>query len=407
MFIKKSLALLFACLTLGAYAQSQDAWHFDRLRQAALNTHPLMQGKRAARVVAQAERDGAEWQRYPTPSAEVSTQANGVGVVRVDQPLWTGGRITASIDAARSRLDAATVGVDEAALDVTLKVIAATVEAQRQQIRERHGLDGVRLHEELLAMIQRRVTQEVSSMADQRLASSRLLASTNELSVIQQARQNALAQLTQLAGQPVRVLAEQGVGDVPVPPSLDEAITQALAFSPVLRRLAHEESVAEAEIATRRSAYLPQVVLRLESNRSERTTDNRGMLVLLAQPGAGLSAQSGVDAALAKREAARLAREAAERELRERVTLDWNEWSAARNRAKLAGEARSMSREVYESYARQYTAGRKSWIDVLNAVREAVQSEWTVADTHAQMLGASLRLRALMGALPISGAQVR
>ena len=175
----------------------------------------------------------------------------------------------------------------------------------------------------------------------------------------------------------------------------------------MLRRLAHEESVAEAEIATRRSAYLPQVVLRLESNRSERTTDNRGMLVLLAQPGAGLSAQSGVDAALAKREAARLAREAAERELRERVTLDWNEWSAARNRAKLAGEARSMSREVYESYARQYTAGRKSWIDVLNAVREAVQSEWTVADTHAQMLGASLRLRALMGALPISGAQVR
>jgi len=49
----------------------------------------------------------------------------------------------------------------------------------------------------------------------------------------------------------------------------------------------------------------------------------------------------------------------------------------------------------------------KSWIDVLNAVREAVQSEWTVADTHAQMLGASLRLRAHMGALPMSSALVR
>lgn len=236
-------------------------------------------------------------------------------------------------------------------------------------------------------------------MADQRMANARLLTSANELSVIQQARQNALAQLAQLTGQSIGAVAEQGLAEAPTPPALDVAMTQALSFSPLMRRLAHEEGVAEAEVGARRAAYMPQLVLRLESNKTERTTDNRGMLVLLAQPGAGLSAKSGVDAALARREAARLAREAAERELRERVTLDWNEWTAALNRSKAAGEARSMSREVYESYARQYTAGRKSWIDVLNAVRESVQSEWAVADTHAQMLGASLRLRALMGAL--------
>lgn len=399
MFIKKSVISLLACLCLGVHAQAQEAWPFDRIRQAALDSHPLMQGKRAARVAAQADRDGAEWQRYPTPSAEVSTQANGVGVIRVDQPLWTGGRITSSIDAAQGRLGAATASVDEAAMDVTLKVIAGTVEAQRQQFRERHALEGVRLHEELLAMIQRRVSQEVSSMADQRMANARLLTSANELSVIQQARQNALAQLAQLTGQSIGAVAEQGLAEAPTPPALDVAMTQALSFSPLMRRLAHEEGVAEAEVGARRAAYMPQLVLRLESNKTERTTDNRGMLVLLAQPGAGLSAKSGVDAALARREAARLAREAAERELRERVTLDWNEWTAALNRSKAAGEARSMSREVYESYARQYTAGRKSWIDVLNAVRESVQSEWAVADTHAQMLGASLRLRALMGAL--------
>ena len=97
--------------------------------------------------------------------------------------------------------------------------------------------------------------------------------------------------------------------------------------------------------------------------------------------------------------AARLAREAAERDVRERVTLDWNEWLAASLRLENAHQARAMSTEVFESYARQYTTGRKTWIDVLNAVREATQSELAADDARAQMLAASLRLRALTGTL--------
>ena len=94
-----------------------------------------------------------------------------------------------------------------------------------------------------------------------------------------------------------------------------------------------------------------------------------------------------------------MTREAAERDMRERLTLDWNEWVGARLRLENANQARTMSAEVSESYARQYTAGRKTWIDVLNAVREATQSELAVGDAQAQMLAASLRLRALTGTL--------
>ena len=94
-----------------------------------------------------------------------------------------------------------------------------------------------------------------------------------------------------------------------------------------------------------------------------------------------------------------MAREAAERDMRERLTLDWNEWVAARLRLANAEQARAMSTQVFESYARQFTTGRKTWIDVLNAVREATQSELAVVDARAQMLAASLRLRALTGTL--------
>lgn len=392
-----------AALTLMVVtAQAQPAWNFGQVMQATLASHPLVLGKRSAQAAAQSDLDVAEWQRYPSFSLEANTQSGGknANLLRIEQPLWTGGRITAGIDAAGSRFNAAGAAVDEARQELSLKVIAATTEALRQQVRQQHGVAGVKEHEKLFGMIQRRVAQEVSPLADQRLAASRLYASANELSVTTQALNNALAQLSQLAGQPVPAIAEQGLNEASAPASLDAALTQALAHSPTLRRLAFEEETANAEVASKRSAYMPQLVFRLErSAGGGQATDNRAMLVLLAQPGAGLSALSGADAAVARYEAARLARAADERDARERVTLDWNEWVAARLRLENADQARAMSAEVSESYARQYTAGRKTWIDVLNAVREATQSELAVDDARAQMLAASLRLRALTGTL--------
>lgn len=397
---------MLAGLSLLAVNAAASLLTFDQAMQAALSSHPLVLGKHSAQAAAQADREGAEWQRYPSPSLEASTQSGGAGLLRIEQPLWSGGRISAGIDAAGSRFDAAGAALNEARQELTLKVIAATTEALRQQARQQHGITGVKEHEKLLGMIQRRVAQEVSPLADQRLAASRLYATANELSVTTQALNNALAQLSQLAGQPVTAIDPQGVTEAGAPASLDAALTQALAHSPTLRRLAFEEEAANADIASKRSAYMPQLALRLESsmgqaldNRTGLETDNRAMLVLLAQPGAGLSAKSGADAAVARREAARMARAAAERDTRERVTLDWNEWLAARLRLENANQARAMSTEVFESYARQYTAGRKTWIDVLNAVREATQSELAADDARAQMLAASLRLRALTGTL--------
>jgi len=390
-----------------AAAQAQPAWNFEQILQAALASHPLVQGKRSAQTAAKADQDGTQWQRYPTLSLEASTPngsnnstvAPSAGLLRIDQPLWSGGRITAGIDAAGSRFNAASAAIDEARQDLTLKVIAATTEALRQQIHKQHSAAGLKEHEKLLAMIERRVTQEVSPLADQRLAASRLYATANELSTTTQALNNALTQLTQLAGQPVSDFDEQGLSEVGAPANLDTALSQAIAQSPTLRRLAFDEETAKADIASKRSAYMPQLVLRLESSTSGQTSDQRAMLVLLAQPGAGLSAKSGTDAAVARLEAARLAREAAERDVRERVTLDWNEWQASRLRLENANAARAMSTEVSESYARQYTTGRKTWIDVLNAVREATQSELTADDARIQMLAASLRLRAQTGTL--------
>lgn len=401
-------ACLCGCLALHAVS----AWAaapvtFDQVLQAALSSHPLLQGKRSEQAAARADQEGAEWQRYPTPSVEANSVSGGDkgSVLRLDQPLWTGGRITAAIDAAGSRLDAAGSAIDETRQDLALRVIAATGEALRQQERQRHARTSVAEHDKLLAMIRRRVQQEVSPLADQRLAESRRYAAVNEASFNTQALRNALSQLQQLMGPGGEKVTEvdpqaytAAARPEGLPTDLSAAGELALAHSPILRRLDFESRAAQADIESKRSAYLPQLSLRLETSNGE-TSDNRAMLVLQAQPGAGLSAKSGVDAAVARREAARQTREAAQRDVLQQLAQDWNDWSESRIRAEHAELARATAAEVAESYARQYTAGRKTWLDVLNAVREATQAELSLVDTTSQMRAAALRLKVLTGVL--------
>lgn len=381
---------------------------FEQALQATLSSHPLVQGKRSEQAAAKAEQEGATWQRYPSASVEANTDSGGdnASVFRLDQPLWSGGRITAGIDAAGSRLDAAGTAIDEMRQELALRVIAASSEVLRLNARLVHAQASVGEHEKLLAMIQRRVQQEVSPMADRRLAESRLYSTVNELSVTDQGLRNALAQLGQLTGRTVTNIESSGYGNAArpdgLPGDLAQTIERAMAYSPTLRRLSFEAQAANADIDSKRSAYWPQLALRLESSHGS-VSDNRALLVLQAQPGAGLSARSGVNAALARREATRQAEEGARREIQQQITLDWNEWTAARARVETAEQVRSTSAEVSESYARQYTAGRKTWLDVLNAVREATQAELALVDAKSQMQAAVLRLKLLTGRLNLEG----
>ncbi len=399
--VKAACFLLGTACCIGAWAK--EAWTLDDALKAALASHPAILGKVAQVSAAGAEKKGSEWQRFPTPSVEASGRYTQTA--RLDQPLWTGGRITAGIEAATHRQSAAEAGADEARRDVALRVASAWTEAQRQQLRQNHAVEGVKAHEKLLKLISNRVEREVTPPVDKDFAQSRLLQALNDLSSVTQALSNARTQLGQLVGETVTKVSGT-LDDRGAPATLETAMHQALAQSSTLKRLAAEEQAAEQDVVSRRSSLMPQVSLRLQRDMGDPLyvrQDTRAMVVVTAQPGAGLSAASGVEAAVARRESARLAREAALRDLRQQVTMDWDELTAARLRRDNARQARRMSSEVFESYARQYTTGRKSWIDVMNSVRELTQSDMAEADASAQLAAASLRLSILSGNIALDG----
>jgi adhesin transport system outer membrane protein len=62
--------------------------------------------------------------------------------------------------------------------------------------------------------------------------------------------------------------------------------------------------------------------------------------------------------------------------------------------AQLLAESTS---DVVASYLRQYTVGRKSWLDVLNAQRELVQAKYALVEYEVRLIMASYKMKILVG----------
>lgn len=100
----------------------------------------------------------------------------------------------------------------------------------------------------------------------------------------------------------------------------------------------------------------------------------------------------------------RHAREALEREIRRRLGEEWVGAAAQWGQAALFRQLVASSLEVKESFRRQFVVGRKSWIEVLNAEREAVQARYSLADAYWTAQRLAYRLALTAGRLEI-GAQ--
>ena len=103
--LPKSGALLL-WLALGLLPLIAQGQPLAGLIAAALNDHPATQSARSQQAAAHAGLAGARWQYWPTPSVLVEgagTSATDsayqgdqrVATLRLQQPLWTGGRLAA------------------------------------------------------------------------------------------------------------------------------------------------------------------------------------------------------------------------------------------------------------------------------------------------------------------------
>ena len=371
----------------------------------ALETHPLIHSRRGDYEASISDLDAARWSRFPTISTAAQTALDGLeqtsaGVI---QPIWSGGRLSGQVESALARSNMALADIDDARQIVLTDTANSFLELNSALIKEDIAQSNVVEHQRLFEIIQRRALAATSPDVDVQLADARLsYAKSQELQLISSS-EIARSQLEQLIGIEVKGIISPSEPNMTID-LLPELESSAIAYSPRLRQLRSKSQNLKAEVKVASSVLYPQVSLGYERQFGQLLFAQEREQIFLSvefQPGAGMSARALTSAANSRLIANQNEIEAAERELRRQVQIAWQEREAARNQLLPSRRLVSATKEVVESYLRQYTVGRKSWLDVLNAQREFVQAEFTLSDYRALLLNSSYRLQILSGSLPL------
>jgi adhesin transport system outer membrane protein len=366
----------------------------------AVTQHPDVRSRRDDQQAAVDRLDAARWGRFPGLSAEVETRSGGPqSVMRVEQPLWNGGRISSQIGVSQAELNVAGATLSETQLDVLQRSAGAFFDILRLESRLKTALANEAEHLRLVEIIQRRVAAEVSPSTDETQAAARWRQAITER--IQTIRQIDTARLllAQLMGKTVTDLWP------PMAVSMtrwDETtlLEAAMRVSPERQRLVAQVEAAEAQINLAKSQIMPSLVAGYQSRLGtlpfgeER---NRAYMAVQVQTGGGLSYLANVRAAVSKKTAAVDAIEAHDRRLTQSVRTSWAESLALTEQVEPVRKLLTGSEEIVASYLRQFQVGRKNWLDVLNAQREKTQASYSFSDLEYPLMLSSVRLLLLAG----------
>jgi adhesin transport system outer membrane protein len=245
-------------------------------------------------------------------------------------------------------------------------------------------------HQRLVESMERRVEQEVSPRSDLDLARSRAAQVRQELSVTTAQRFAALQQLRELVGDETFEVNPLPIYDkARHHPRSEDLVQAALTCDPSIRRLRAETDVADADRKLARAAIFPQVGVQFTHDRFQ----GSGLGVAVqANTNGGLSPVAAANAAAARTSAARFRITVAERETREATILDIVENTASAAQVEASKDAAASSSNVTDSFMRQFITGRRTWLDVMNAVRESNAARIALANAELTAMSSSARL---------------
>ena len=387
------------------------------LLEATAASYPSLMAARTEARATEQDLEATQRQRWPTFSSSVESFTGNARSypnrsVQVEQTVWDAGRVSARISEAQASVDQGYAKTILQRQELFLQVVAGWQNLMSASSRAQVATQALKRLQDFRAQMQRRVDAEASPRIDLELANARLLQTEVELETARSSMQVALTRLEQLSG-------EQNLAtflpDLPTMPSLQE--TQGLAQKmsqidwyrvaaehPSVMRAQFETQQAKSRLQVKQAEGWPQIYVRafqpLGTLPNSPDTAMTTFIGLRYTPGAGLSNVIEAQALETRISSAELLVLAAHRDIQQTLQSDQEEWSNSRKRIAALEKSVLGSDLVLASYQRQFQAGRKTWQDLLNAVRELAQNQFALVDAQAAMMGAMYRLQVRMGQDP-------
>jgi outer membrane protein, adhesin transport system len=363
-----------------------------------LQTHPDVKVQQSNLAVSIQEVSIAQQQFWPTPSLSMErVQANAgdsqyqgdpqVAVFRLQQPLWTGGRLSAVLEKARSVVQVREAAVAESRLQLALTTVEnwgawCSAEGRMRAVERSYAL-----HQSLRARVSRRVDEGASAKAELVMTDGRVAQTALQLQNQKTQSEAARSRLAQLLGKPMPYShCPEWTGLMPLNAmSLQELTDGSLDKHPFLLRLRAQIQQAKFEVEERKADLWPEVFLRAErqygnSSLANAPATNRVFVGFNTRLGAGASTFQQIDASLQKVQAAEQEVLGAQRKVTEQLESVWIQLQDVQQRLPALNRQAESNMATQEAWTRQFLEGRKSWLEVMNAARESMQAEIDLAD---------------------------
>lgn len=378
-----------------------------------VDSHPAVVSAQQRLGAAVAEVDFARWQFYPTPSVGFEAAARDVaagsnqqtGFVRLQQPIYTGGRLTQQLSRASANSRASAFALDEERRTIALRLLQALGDARAAAVKRQAYRESAASHVEFLGLVQRRVNEGLSPRGDVVLARSRLSSVRADLEAAEVQMDQALSRLEQLLGRSLEAseyaalradLVDDAAADWLIP-ALDRLVQLALQSSPSVSRSLAELEVRRADIGMARASFVPQVYLRAEHSRGNAGASQSQLYLGIGSSfGAGLSDRSTVSAAEQRLQSQQAEVEARRREVIEQVRSEHTLTLSGERRVGVLADSANYAATVVQAWQRQFLAGRKTWQELMNAAREKAQADALLGEASAARWVSAHRLRLLV-----------
>lgn len=382
----------------------------DALLIRATQTHPLVNAAKADEMAAVEGVKAAKLGMLPTPAISTAhDKENGlVSTVSIRQPLWTGGRLTAQINQSVYDNKAASAYVFEQQNTVAKN----TIDIWRSYIYaialQELYIDSLARLREFEAMMERRVEQGVSAKIELDLVKNRIYQDQNSLQNAVEQERVAGARLAQLIGENLGSknfnITMKSLTDYAKAQSANfetQVFGNSGNFHPSVVRQHFQVEAAKQEAKAQAASRYPNVYAQYQHTFEIENGENEGdfSVGMSYDPGAGFSSLALTRAATARALSLTQTQEATRRTVMENLQTQYQEFVSARDRERSILLAIDGAKLVVDSYGRQFIAGRKSWLEVLNAVREHTQYEQQLLEVQSQMVASFYKLQVDFGVM--------
>jgi len=367
-----------------AYAEGSNSScsiEFEQLVLDGLNTHPSIEMSRETIKGAQFEVDSAKWGYFPSPSVDYSVKSSDKNQItaRLEQPIWTGGKLNSTYDKAKALQKEANHELDEN----RYKLIENYIDALKEYLKAQEKITVLNQNKkqfyELSKMLDRFMNAGALSQTDKNLLNSRIASISSDLIITKSKYKVSNIQLEILTGKKINCNVIFNHQDIlPMQVDADKLVNYLQEFHPTLKMMDAKILAAIAEVDNAKAKLWPSLVLRGEhvqgsvydDDNSEPENETLVYFSLNVSTGAGLSGLSNIDKAKIDISRTKFEKSTKLKELLDKLMADYTNYITAVSHTQMVEEDIKIAQLIFESNERLFLSQKKSWLDLVNSLSE-------------------------------------